>query len=447
MRQLLQEQPTLNGPIVDHRVARELEAIDGILRENPRIPALVLQDLRGTIGRSGAGREGMPAEQVLRAAILKQRNLWTYDEISFHLADSQTYRAFCGLGPFDPSPKRSTLQRNIKSLTESTWEQINRSLMRYARELRIENGRKIRTDATPVESNIHAPSDSSLLWDAVRVLNRLLLRAHENFGIRRFPNRTRRAKRRALEIQTAKPNQKRKRVKAYRDLLHVTRETMGYAREAMDRLGTCPEILAPALAAEIGHYVKLTERVVDQTERRVLHGEEVPAEEKIFSLFEAHTDIIIKDRRDIFYGHKLTVTGGRSGLILDWVIEDGNPADSTLAVRMIERQQEIYGRVPRQVAFDGGYASKDNLREIKELGVKDVSFSKKRGLDVLDMVKSHWVYRSLRNFRAGIESWISFLKRSFGLERAYWRGQEGFARYVGASIVAANLVTLARHLT
>jgi transposase, IS5 family len=132
---------------------------------------------------------------------------------------------------------------------------------------------------------------------------------------------------------------------------------------------------------------------------------------------------------------------------LDWVIEDGNPADSTLAVRMIERQQEIYGRVPRQAAFDGGYASKDGLREIKELGVKDVSFSKKRGLDVLDMVKSHWVYRKLRNFRAGIESWISLLKRSSGLERAYWRGHEGFARYVGASIVAANLVTLARHLT
>ena len=447
MRQLLREQPTLNGPVVNHPVARELEVIDGVLRENPDIARLVLQDLQRSLLWLREGREGMPAELVLRAAILKQRNMWTYDELSFHLADSQTYRAFYGLGPFDENPSRSTLQRNIKSITEDTWGRINRDLMHYARELRVENGRKVRTDATPVESNIHPPSDSSLLWDVVRVLTRLMLRAHEDFGIRRFPDRTRRAKRRAIEVQTAKPNQKRKRVKAYRDLLNVTRETMGYARDAMALLETCGDIMAPVLAAEIAHYLELAERVVDQTERRVLHGEEVPAEEKIFSIFEEHTDIVIKDRRDIYYGHKLTVTGGRSGLILDWVIEDGNPADSTLAVRMIERQKEIYGRVPRQAAFDGGFASKENLREIKELGVDDVSFSKKRGLDVLDMVKSHWVYRKLRNFRAGIESWISFLKRCFGLERANWRGPEGFARYVGASIVAANLVTLARHLT
>jgi IS5 family transposase len=437
----------LNGPVVNHPVARELEGIDGILRENPGITELVLQDLQRSVLWLREGRQGMPAEQVLRSAILKQRNSWTYDELSFHLADSQTYRAFCGLGPFDDSPKRSTLQRNIKGITEATWKEINRKLIYYARELRVEDGRKVRTDATPVESNIHAPTDSSLLWDVVRVLTRLMLRAHKDFGIRRFPNRTRRAKRRAIEVQTAKPNQKRKRVKAYRDLLKVTRETMGCARDAMTLLETCGDIMAPALAAQIAHYLELAERVDDQTERRVLKGEEVPAPEKIFSIFEEHTDIIIKDRRDIHYGHQLTVTGGRSGLILDWVIEDGNPADSTLAVRMIERQEEIYGRVPRQAAFDGGFASGDNLRQIKGLGVKDVSFAKKRGLDVLDMVKSHWVYRKLRNFRAGIESWISFLKRSFGLDRANWRGTEGFARYVGASIVAANLVTLTRLLT
>jgi IS5 family transposase len=447
MRQLLREEPTLNGPVVDHPVAREVEAIDSILRENPGIAGLILQDLQRSVLWLREGRKGMPAEQVLRAAILKQRNMWTYDELSFHLADSVTYRAFCGLGPFDGDPKRSTLQRNIKWITEDTWVEINRILLDYARKLGVESGRKVRTDATAVESNIHPPSDSSLLWDAVRVFTRLMLRAHEDFQIRRFPNRKRRAKRRALEVLTAKPNQKRKRVKAYRDLLKVTRETMGYALEAVEGLATCADIMAPVLAAQIAHYIELARCVVDQTERRVLHGEEVPAAEKIFSIFEEHTDIVIKDRRDIHYGHKLTVTGGSSGLILDWVIEDGNPADSTLAVRMVERQKEIFGRVPRQAAFDGGFASKENLRQIKDLGVQDVSFSKKRGLAVLDMVKSHWVYRRLRNFRAGIESWISFLKRSFGLDRACWRGNHGFARYVGASIVAANLVTLARHLT
>jgi len=144
------------------------------------------------------------------------------------------------------------------------------------------------------------------------------------------------------------------------------------------------------------HEVELTEGVVAQTERRVLYDEAVPAEEKIFSIFEEHTDILIKDRRDIYYGQKLTVTGGRSGLIPDWVVEKGNPADSTLAVRMVERQKEIYGRVPRQVAFDGGFASKANLARIKALGVTDASFAKKRGRDVVDLVKSPRVYRLLR---------------------------------------------------
>jgi IS5 family transposase len=113
---------------------------------------------------------------------------------------------------------------------------------------------------------------------------------------------------------------------------------------------------------------------------------------------------------------------------------------------MLERQQDIYGRVPRQAAFDGAYASKANLQDAKELGVQDVAFSKKRGLQILDMAKSHRVYKRLRNFRAGIEGWIGLLKRCFGLERCSWRGEQGFARYVGASIVAANLLTLARHL-
>jgi len=444
MRQLLQEQPSLMGPIVRHQHAEELATVDRILRKHPAIVELVWQDLSRGV-RVGEGRRGLAAEQVLRTALLKQMHTWSYDELSFHLADSWTYRAFCGFGVFDDAPGRSTLQRSIKRITEETWQAINRIVLGYAKQEGVERGRKVRIDATVTESNIHHPTDSSLLFDAVRVLTRLVARAREDFGVDRFPSRARRAKRRALDVLNAK--NRRKRTRAYRDLLYVTRETVGYARAAVDRLERCPDVMARVLAAEIRRTIGLTERVVEQTERRVVHGDVVPASEKIVSIFEPHTDIIVKDRRETHYGHKLTLTSGRSGLITDWVIEHGNPADSTLALRMLERQQEIYGRVPRQAAFDGGYASKANLAEAKALGVHDVSFSKKRGLEVLDMVQSHWVYRRLRNFRAGIESWISFLKRCFGLERCTWRGSQGFARYVGGSIVAANLLTLARHLT
>ena len=386
----------------------------------------------------------MSADQALRAAILKQMNTWSYDELSFHLADSSTYRAFCGIGCFDLAPCRSTLQRSIKAIREETWQAIHRILLGYAKAQGVEDGRKVRVDATVTETNIHPPTDSSLLWDAVRVLTRLVAQAHREFGADRFPSRARRAKRRALGVLNAKNG--RKRTTAYRDLLKVTHETVAHAETAAVQLDAVPSVMAWLHAQEIRRFIVRAHAVIDQTERRVLHGEEVPAEEKIFSIFEDHTDIIIKDRRDTHYGHKLTLTSGASGLILDWVVEDGNPADSTLSTRMLERQIQIYGRPPRQAAFDGGYASKDNLKAAKTLGVQDVSFSKKRGLEVLDMVRSTWVYRRLRNFRAGIEGWISFLKRCFGLERCSWRGWDGFARYVGASIVAANLLTLARHL-
>jgi IS5 family transposase len=179
---------------------------------------------------------------------------------------------------------------------------------------------------------------------------------------------------------------------------------------------------------------------------RLIAGEKVPAAEKIFSIFEPHTDIIIKDRRDKFFGHKVCLTGGGSNLILDCLITDGNPADSTLTQTMLERQRQIYGRFPLKAALDGGFASKDNLQQAKASGVKDVCFAKKRGLEVEDMCRSDYVYNRLRRFRAGIESGISWLKRSFGLWRCTWKGLRSFKSYVWCSIVAANLLTLSRRL-
>ena len=133
-------------------------------------------------------------------------------------------------------------------------------------------------------------------------------------------------------------------------------------------------------------------------------------------------------------------------MILDWVVEEGNPADTTLLMRMLDRHEEIYGSYPRQVAIDGGFASKENLRLAKaKPGVVDVAFAKKRGLSVEEMTSSERVYKKLRDFRAGIEGIISFLKRVFGLRRCTWRSLASFGSYVGASIVSANLLILARH--
>ena len=296
----------------------------------------------------------------------------------------------------------------------------------------------MRVDCTVVESIIHHPTDSSLLCDSVRVLARLMGRSR-HLSDTKFINHTRRAKRRAIGILNAKSNKQREPL--YRDLLEITRRTVTMAEHmAFTLVGR-----DAGLQAGLLHYSRLAKQVISQTERRVLFGESVPPDDKVVSIFEDHTDVIVKDRRDTYFGHKICLTSGKSGLFLDCVIEDGNPADSDLATEMITRQAKLYGRPPRQVAFDGGFASKDNLHDLKTDGVKDVMFSKKRGLKVVDMAKSSWVYKRLRNFRAGIEGMISFLKRCFGAGLCTWRGLASFKSYVWSSVLSANLLILARH--
>jgi IS5 family transposase len=170
----------------------------------------------------------------------------------------------------------------------------------------------------------------------------------------------------------------------------------------------------------------------------------VPARDKLVSLFEPHADIIVKGSRDVDYGHKLNLTTGRSGLILDLVVEAGNPADRERLLPMLKRHIAFYGQAPRQAAADGSFASRDNLRQAKAQGVRDMAFHKKVGLRIEDMVRSRWVYRKLRNFRAGIEADISCLKRAYGLARCTWRGLDHFKAYVWSSVVAYNLALLAR---
>ncbi|MCP3878917.1 MAG: ISNCY family transposase, partial [Sulfitobacter sp.] len=308
--------------------------------------------------------------------------------------------------------------------------------------------RKVRVDCTVTETNIHEPADSEQLWDCVRVLVRVLHKARQIVRVE-FTDHTRRAKRRRKAVLNAKSSAARR--APYVDLLKVTRKTVGAAKRAVVTLrefgsdDLAAVLRVTALADELEHFSGLAERVIDQTHRRIVLGEKVPAGDKLFSIFEPHTDIIIKKKREMEYGHKLCLTSGASGLVTDLVIEDGNPADSVLALRMVERQAAIYGRVPRQVAFDGGFASTKNLADIKALGVKDVAFNKRRGLKILDMVKSSWVYKQLYNFRAGIEAGISFLKRCFGLRRCTWRGLKSFKAYAWLSVLTANLLTVARH--
>ena len=293
-----------------------------------------------------------------------------------------------------------------------------------------------------LEDRWQDPLDSHLLYDSIRVVTRLLKRLNQQESLS-FVDHCRRAKKRCLNIRNSRGE---KRKKHYRDLLKIAGRTLGYGTRALEQATQWQDPISQVLAEALAHHLDLMERVIQQTQRRVILGQKVPATEKIVSIFEEHTDIIERGSRESLYGHKLYLTVGKSSLILDAVLMNGNPADSQQVKPLLQHQCRQYGRYPRQASFDGGFASSDNLKWAKKQGVKDVAFAKKCGLKIQDMVRSSWVYKQLRRFRAGIEGCISTAKRVFGLTRCLWKGWSHFQRYVHLSVVSYNLVVLARLL-
>jgi len=449
MREKRTVQSSIFEQYAEHEIGRELKAMSDWLDEHLDLLDWVSADVKER-NVDDTGRKGLSIESVLRCAILKQHRQLSYEDLVFCLMDSTSCQTFARLtsGWF---PKKATLQGSVSAISAVTWEQINQRLLQSAHKAKVERGEMLRIDSTVTDSPIHDPSDSALLWDSVRVLVRLLKRAEELAqGITTidYRNHQRMAKQRTRAICYTRGQQHK--AQLYRDLIDVTQKTLGYIETAGIQLyaaGQRQWLACEMWYLEVNHYKPLIERVIDQTQRRVFQKEKVPATEKIVSLFEEHTDIIVKGSRDIQYGHKLNLSTGRSGLILDVVIEKGNPADSDRFLPMLDRHIEHYGKAPRQMAADGGYASRENLREAKASKVEDVVFHKKRGLKVEEMAKSPWVYRKLRNFRAGIEAGISCMKRAYGLGRCTWKGLEHFKAYVWSSIVAHNMALFGRLLT
>jgi len=428
----------------EHETAQQLKAISVCLDAHPEILIRAAEDLIAP-GKQHTGRRGLTVDSLVRAAILKQMMALSYEELSFYLADSISYSTFARLEGLVPSS--STLHSGISRLTAQAWAFINRVLLRSAEQKGIEKGRMARIDSTVTATDIHPPSDSSLLWDSVRTMVRQLAQLQQAAGDTsvRFCNHSRSAKKKARLIEFSRGAPKER---LYRALLHLTERTWGYLKQVtLQPIPPRASLVYPNLLEEAKTLLTLSEQVMAQTRRRVFQGEKVPSTEKVVSLFEPHTDIIVKGRRDVQYGHKLNFTTGKSGLVLDVVIEKGNPADSARFTPMLARQKAIYGRVPRQVAADGAYASQENLACAKAMGVKDVAFNKKRGLKVEDMTQSEWLYKKLTRFRAGIEGNISCLKRRYGLARCTWKGWDKFNSYIWASTVAYNLLLLARRAT
>ncbi|MBA2703088.1 MAG: ISNCY family transposase [Blastocatellia bacterium] len=453
MRDIDNPQLSFKDPqILKHKVGRELAAIATLLETDHEIALLVHRDLTSA-AIAAVGRKGLTAMQVLRCAVLKQWGRLTYDELEFHLRDSASFRQFARI--LGRGPSRSALQEAIISITAETWERINRALLGQAQDLGIETGHMTRLDSTAIETFIHHPTDATLLQDCVRVITRLLGQGLERKPRPRyrFANHNRVTKRLVLTINDAKSEAIRE--AAYKKLISIATRVRMSGNDGVAGLKLWlqegrgseeDQRWAEKICKELERVIALLEKIIDQTKRRVLKKEKVETSEKIVSIFETHTDIIVKGQRETVFGHKMFVVSGKSSMILDCMLPRGNPADVEYFVPIVMRQAEIMGKIPRQTAADGGFASRSNLHEGKRLGVKDVVFAKRRGLAVEDMAGSKWIFNKLRDFRAGIEGNISTLKRAFGLNCSMWRGWEGFLRYVWSSIVSYNLRVMARQM-
>jgi len=434
----------------------ELDEIDRILGGLPDIGKAyerVLEDLGGKT--TGAG--GLTAEQVVKLGILRKRHEMTHRELSHATSDSMSMRRFLGL-ELDQVISKSCIHENLKRVTESSWEFVNELIKEYASREKIEEGAAVRGDTTTTETNIHYPTDASLLNDTVRVLCRAMTVAREVLGNEKvvFVNHRRRAKTKLYRINNSRSDEKRH--PEYLELMRVTKETLEQA----------PLVLAAVKASTVSAedtirligcesalktYIPLGEKVLSQARRRIIGKEEVPSTEKVVSIFEPHTDIIVKGFRDVVFGHKVSLTTGASGLVLKVSVLDGNPKDSTLVPGMLEEHKDSYTKAPEAMAFDGCFASTANRDLLKEAGTKEITFSKNGSMSLESLVSSPKIHKALMNFRAGIEAGISFLKRVFGftrvldngLEEGLEEGLESFKAALQCGAVACNLTLLARY--
>lgn len=451
MRLLKRLQRALREEKVNFCTGDELDEMNLILDSAPGINEVyeaVLKDISGGTGNR-TGQEGISAEQVVKLGILRKRLGFTYRGLSEATKDSLSVRRFLDLRPGE-FLSRSAIHGNVKRVKESTWELLNGCLVGYAKDQGYENGASIRTDTTTVETNIHYPTDASLLSDTVRVLTRTMERAREVIGKAvEFIDHRRRAKTKLYRINNTRTDEKRH--PHYLELIRVTRETIKHAEMTLLVLEShaCldqDEILqVMKCESALKTYIPRAKKVIDQAYRRIVKKEEVPAKEKIVSIFEEHTDIIVKGFRDVVFGHKVCLTTGRSCLILGLSVLEGNPKDSTLVPEILSDHKSTFENAPSEAAFDGCFASNDNRDLLKNAGVKELTFSKNLNMKLESLVSSPKVHKALMRFRSGIEGSISFLKRIFSFNRVLDRSKETFRAMLHLGALAYNLTLLARY--
>ena len=432
-----------------------LAAISDLLAEHHDVIEQIRVDLQRGLKRPDLGRDGLTPPQVLRSLVLMRIKNWDYRELRERIADGYTLRCFTHFYA-QPVPEHHAFNRAFNRLTPAVLQFINELVVQAAVELGLEDGERLRVDTTVVQTDVHHPTDSGLLWDTVRVITRLVQRLGEIIprGVATFHNRSRAAKRRYQEIQRMTSSQRQTRLTGkYRELIEITAEVVQSAHVVMEKTKDAnvqdelQEALLRKLQQEITHYCQLGERVLDQTRRRVLEGEQVPNAEKVFSIFEPHTDLIKrgKPRTPEEFGHKVFLAESAQGLITQYEVLEGNPADQDQVEVSLLHHEATFDRPPYCYAADRGFQSVDNEKTCKEEGVKQVSIPQRGGQKTprRQAYEKTPAFKQGQRFRSGIEGRISVLFRGRGMKRCLAKGRERFEVFVGAAVLANNLLRIA----
>ncbi len=432
-----------------------LRSIAEFLEEQPSLIEQVRRDLERDLKNPRTGRSGITPEQTLRALTLMRVKSWDYRELRERINDGYTLHSFT---QFDSHrvPQHDAFNRAFNRLTPATLEAINQAVVQAAVKLGLEDGKTLRVDTTVVETNIHYPTDATLLWDAVRTITRLVDGLHQKLphGVKGFTHRTRSARRRMQEIERMTAQQRHEQQQPrYRELLGITAQVVRDARRVVKATQRVKGVDAVAglvidqMRKQITSYCELADRVSDQTRRRVLKGEQVPSEEKLYSIFEPHTDLIKrgKARKPVEFGHKIFLAESAQGLITDYQVLTGNPADTGHVPASLERHQQTFDRPPEVYAGDRGFYSADNLEACQQAGVGQACIPQRGGKKTAEReaFERSAAFKKGQRFRAGIEGRISVLFRGRGMKRCRAEGRERFEVLVGAAVLANNLMRIA----
>lgn len=413
----------------------ELGLIDTILEQHPHLIALLEDDITRGCSHSIFGRKDTPSvEQIVRSAIYKELKGLDYRELEFHQEDSRIGALFIRIDELRPYSFQM-YHKYISKIQPESLQKLLVELNKIAIDEGLEDIEKLRQDSTVVETNIHYPTNNSIIWDCIKEAHRLLSHLQKEIEGLNYRDYTRQAKKNYFKINVIKSPDKQTELFRKQFILFI--KTINQLSNVVKK-NPCCGIKTTCIIMMMEKHIEVMNKVYDMAYRKEINGERVPNEDKIFSIYEQHTDIIKKGGREIEFGHKINLCSGKSNLVLYCDVLRGNPSDTKLFKPAIDSIVEQYDRIPRDSVTDGGYASLENQAYAKEKGIVNIVFNKVVG-SLQNITSSKNLETRLKKWRSGIEAVISNIKRGYNLSRCNWKGWEHFVAKVLWSVIAYNI--------